>query len=76
LLCFSASYIISEDSQPAEELLSYGDGDQIIGTGPFIYDADNTFDANQLDFIRYEDYWDTPADIVKMIWGYMQIPTL
>lgn len=68
LLCFSASYIISEDSQPAEELLSYGDGDQIIGTGPFIYDADNTFDANQLDFIRYEDYWDTPADIVKMIW--------
>jgi ABC-type transport system substrate-binding protein len=68
LLCFSASYIIPENGAPLDDLLDYGGGDQVIGTGPFLYDADNTFDSTELDFVSYADYWGGEADIKKMIW--------
>jgi peptide/nickel transport system substrate-binding protein len=71
LLCFSASYIAAPGSMPekeTEEIGSYGDGDQIIGTGPFVYDADNVYNPDELDFIAFADYWGDAPSIQKMIW--------
>jgi peptide/nickel transport system substrate-binding protein len=77
LLCFTASWIAAVDSMPYVQTFSplstgtigsYGDGDQMIGTGPFVYDADNVYNPDELDFIAFDQYWGEQPSIQKMIW--------
>ncbi|MCK4382357.1 MAG: ABC transporter substrate-binding protein, partial [Candidatus Lokiarchaeota archaeon] len=66
LLCFSASYILSPLSTPANAYIDTATGD-IVGTGPFVYD-NYEVDFN-VTFHAFDDYWKGRAQIDKLIFS-------
>jgi len=63
LLCFSASYILSPLSTPAEAYIDTATGD-IVGTGPFVYDD---YEAGvEVNFHAFDNYWKGKANITAM----------
>ena len=63
LLCFSASYVLSPSSTPAEAYIHTATGD-IIGTGPFVYD--NCTADVEVNFHAFDNYWKGKANINEM----------
>ena len=68
LLCFSASYILSPLSTPANAYIETATGD-IVGTGPFVYD--NYEVGFNVTFHAFDNYWKGRAQIDKII--FLQI---
>jgi len=64
LLCFSASYILSPLSTPANAYIDTATGD-IVGTGPFVYD--NYDSGVNVTFHAFDDYWKGRAQIDKLV---------
>jgi peptide/nickel transport system substrate-binding protein len=63
LLCFSGSYIISPLSTPFTTFLDTN-SDQLIGTGPFIYDE--FIEDVSVTFHSFENYWRTNSTITNL----------
>jgi len=66
LLCFSASYILSPDSTPANQYIDTDTGD-IVGTGPFVYD--NYEPGVNVTFHAFDNYWKGRAKIDKLLFS-------
>ncbi|MFW9829768.1 MAG: ABC transporter substrate-binding protein, partial [Candidatus Thorarchaeota archaeon] len=63
LLCFSGSSIMSPASTPPEDYIDLMTGD-LVGTGPFVYDE--YIDDTEVNFHKYENYWNGPANIDEL----------
>jgi peptide/nickel transport system substrate-binding protein len=68
LLCFSGSYILSNESTPAQELLNAAT-DVLVGTGPYKYVRQT---AAFTDTVAFDDWWGTrPTDYIEeILWIY------
>jgi len=71
LLCFSASYILSPLSTPANAYIDTATGD-IIGTGPFVYD--NYEPRINVTFHAFDNYWKGRTQIDKLIFSIITDP--
>jgi len=74
LLCFSASYILSPLSTPANAYIDTATGD-IIGTGPFVYDNFEViphsyyFEGVEVTMHAFDAYWKGRSQIDKLIFS-------
>ena len=66
LLCFSASYVLSPLSTPANQYIDTYTGD-IVGTGPFVYDNYNA--GINVTFHAFDNYWKGRAQIEKLVFS-------
>jgi len=68
LLCFSGSYILSNESTPAQELLNAAT-DVLVGTGPYEYVRQT---AAFTDTVAFDNWWGTrPTDYIQeILWIY------
>jgi peptide/nickel transport system substrate-binding protein len=70
LLCFSGSYILSEDSTPFTEILDTAT-DTLVGTGPYEYVRQTSAFT---DMVAYDNWWDAanrPTNYIEeVLWIY------
>ncbi len=76
LLNYEATSMQSPTATKAQgkelEILTYADGDVLIGTGPFKFQS--YFTDIQVKFTRFDDYWDGPAQLTNITFEIIDDP--